>query len=159
MTVGRASLHRVSPMQQRSVVINPPWIGPFRPAGTTGLRSDKGLIVLQRRRLRQCLETTDCSRSSLRFMRQNKTDHGVVFRSFKEACVCQHVFPTFEDVRCLIRDGSTGTTTDGHTAPWAIGAPSNTGRTNQPWWLDCRGALHQTYARRAGGAVEYGFRA
>jgi hypothetical protein len=38
--------------------------------------------------------------------------------------------------------GYTGTTTGGHTAPWATGAPSNTGRNNQPLWLDFWGARH-----------------
>lgn len=39
-------------------------------------------------------------------------------------------------------DGSTGITAGGHTAHWAIGAPSNTGRNKQLRWRDFRGALH-----------------
>jgi transposase InsO family protein len=96
--------------------------------------SDNGLISQNRR----CREACRDYRLQQEFTTPyTPKQNGLIerfFRSLKEECAWQHAFPTFEDAR---------TTTDGHTATWAIGTAPNTGRNNQPRLLDFRGTLYQ----------------
>lgn len=78
--------------------------GTLRPVGAPVLRSGNGLIF-QSRRFRQ-------ARRDYRLQQEFITPYtpeqnGIIvrfFRSLKEECVCQHIFPTFDEARRIIRE-------------------------------------------------------
>lgn len=78
--------------------------GTLRPAGAPILRSDNGLIF-QSRRLRQACRDYRLQQEFI--TPYTPEQNGIVerfFRSFKEECVWQHTFQTFEEARRIIRD-------------------------------------------------------
>ena len=78
--------------------------GTLRPAGAPVLRSDNGLIF-QSRRFRQACRDYRLQQEFI--TPYTPEQNGIVerfFRSFKEECVWQHTFQTFEAARRIIRD-------------------------------------------------------
>ena len=118
--------------------------GTLRPVGAPVLRSDNGLIF-QSAGFARRVETTVCSRSSLRLIRRNRTGSLSGFFGVSKKSVSGSMrFRPSRTHGASSGTGSTGTITGRHTLPWATEAPSNTGRNNQPRWLDFRGTLHYT---------------
>jgi transposase InsO family protein len=58
------------------------------------------------------------------------------FRSLKEECVWQHLFPSSRRRAGSSPRGSAGTTRGARIRPWAVRAHSNIGRNNVDGWLD-----------------------
>lgn len=78
--------------------------GTLRPANAPVLRSDNGLIFLSRRFRQACRDY----RLQQEFITPYTPEqNGLIerfFRTLKEECVWQHVFPTFEEARRIIRN-------------------------------------------------------
>jgi putative transposase len=78
--------------------------GTLRPVGAPVLRSDNGLIF-QSRRFRQACRDYRLQQEFI--TPYTPEQNGIIerfFRSLKEECVWQHVFPTFDEARRVIRD-------------------------------------------------------
>ena len=78
--------------------------GTLRPVGAPVLRSDNGLIF-QSRRFRQACRDYRLQQEFI--TPYTPEQNGIIerfFRSLKEECVWQHVFPNFDDARRVIRD-------------------------------------------------------
>lgn len=78
--------------------------GTLRPAGAPVRRSDNGLIF-QSHRFRQACRDYRLQQEFITLYTPEQ--NGIVerfFRSFKEECVWQHTFQTFEEARRIIRD-------------------------------------------------------
>ena len=78
--------------------------GTLRPVGAPVLRSDNGLIF-QSRRFRQACRDYQLQQEFI--TPYTPEQNGIIerfFRSFKEECVWQHVFSTFDEARRVIRD-------------------------------------------------------
>ena len=79
-------------------------LGTLRPVGAPVLRSDNGLIF-QSRRFRQACRDYRLPQEFI--TPYTPEQNGIIerfFRSLKEECVWQHIFPTFDEARRIIRE-------------------------------------------------------
>jgi putative transposase len=117
--------------------------GMRRPTGATPRDPLRQWLIYQSRRFRAA-----CRDDRLRqecITPYTPEQNGMIerfFRSLKEECVWQHLFPSFAAARREIARGSAGTMRRARTRRWAIGARANTGRNQVSWGLHFGGALH-----------------
>ena len=111
--------------------------GTLRPTGVTPVIRFDNRLVYQSRRFRAAGHASRVRPEVI--MPYTPEQKGIIerfFRSLKEECVWQHLFPSSRRRAGSSPRGSAGTTRGARIRPWAVRADSNIGRNNVDGWLD-----------------------